>query len=217
MKVLSIDTTSEHGSIAFVRDGGVVEEVALHAPDGFGQVLFAAIKELLTRHGMTFHDVDGFASATGPGTFTGVRIGLTAAKGLAESAGKPVAGVSNLKAIAFYGQAHTSAVLLDARRKDVYAAVYDRSIQLISPEVVAPFGEWLAALSIAPDEYLSQDFTPYVYEGNVFERAPKRQVPWELAGAIGVIASREGTFADPATLEANYIRKTDAELALGRS
>jgi tRNA threonylcarbamoyladenosine biosynthesis protein TsaB len=206
MKVLSIDTTAERGSIALVRDAAVVEEVALHAPDGFGHVLFSAIIDLLARHGLTVNDMDGFASATGPGTFTGVRIGLTAAKGLAEAAGKPVAGVSNLKAMAFYGEAHTRGVLLDARRKDVYAAVYDSSLRLVSPEVVMPFADWRDSLPVVPDEFLSQDLSPYGIEG--------RQVPWELAGAIGVIASREeGAFLDPAVLDANYVRKTDAELA----
>ena len=208
MKILAIDTSGERGSIALVRDAAVVEEVALHAPDGFGQVLFTAIVDLLARHSLMVLDVDCFASAIGPGTFTGVRIGLTAAKGLAESAGKRVAGVSNLKAMAFYGQAHTRAVFSDARRKDVYAAVYDASLQLVSPEVVAPLAEWISSLKAVPEEFLCQDFEPYAFDGT------RRKVPWELAGAIGVIAAREGEFLDPAVLEANYVRRTDAELAL---
>jgi tRNA threonylcarbamoyladenosine biosynthesis protein TsaB len=215
VKILSIDTTSERGSLALVRDSAVVEELSLHAPDGFGHVLFPTILDLLARHGLTVPDMDGFASATGPGTFTGVRIGLTAAKGLAESAGKPVAGVSNLKAMAFYGEAHTRAVLLDARRKDVYAAVYDSSLRLVSPEVVMPFGEWLASLQLVPEEYLSQDFSAYEGIGSTggFENR-RRLVPWALAGAIGLIAASEGgAFVDPAALDANYVRKTDAELA----
>ncbi len=208
MKILAIDTSGERGSIALVQDAVVVEEVALHAPDGFGQVLFQAIVDLLARHSLAVLDVDCFASAIGPGTFTGVRIGLTAAKGLAESAGKRVAGVSNLKAMAFYGEAHTRAVFADARRKDVYAAVYDSSLRLISPEVVAPLEQWLSSLQLVPDEFLCQDFATYSVEG------VRRQVPWELAGAIGVIAAREDDFKDPAALEANYVRRTDAELAL---
>lgn len=213
MTILSIDTTSERGSIALVQNASVTEEVALHAPDGFGQMLFPAIVDLLARHGFTLHDVDAFACASGPGTFTGVRIGLTAAKGLAESAGKLVAGVSNLKAMALYGEAHTRAVFLDARRKDVYAAVYDASLQVISPEVVVPLGDWLASLQVDPDEYLCQDFKAFEFAGT----APRREVPWELAGAIGVIAARENSFVDPAVLDANYVRKTDAELALKTS
>jgi len=192
MKILAIDTSGERGSIALVQDAVVVEEVALHAPDGFGQVLFQAIVDLLARHSLAVLDVDCFASAIGPGTFTGVRIGLTAAKGLAESAGKRVAGVSNLKAMAFYGEAHTRAVFADARRKDVYAAVYDSSLRLISPEVVAPLEQWLSSLQLVPDEFLCQDFATYSV----------------------VIAAREDDFKDPAALEANYVRRTDAELAL---
>ena len=152
------------------------------------------------------------ACAVGPGTFTGVRIGLAAAKGLAESAGKRIAGVSNLKAMAFYGETHTRAVFSDARRKDVYGAVYDSSLRLIAPEVVAPITDWISSLQPVPDEFLCQDFEPW---GLVpIEATRRRQVPRELAGAIGAIAAREGVFVDPAGLEANYVRRTDAELAL---
>jgi tRNA threonylcarbamoyladenosine biosynthesis protein TsaB len=211
--ILAIDTTTERGSIALVQQGTVVEEVSLQAPEGFGQVVFPAILDLLGRHDLRIQDLDCFASATGPGSFTGVRIGLVAAKGLAESAGKLVAGVSNLKAMAFYGEAHTRAVFVDARRKDVYAAVYDSSLELVSPEVVAPFADWIAGLPVNPEEFLCQDFEPYSLDADGAVSASRRRlVPWELAGAIGVIAAREGRFLDPAALDANYVRRSDAEM-----
>ena len=71
-----------------------------------------------------------------------------------------------------------------------------------------PFAEWLSSLEVVPEEFLCQNFELHAVDG------ARRQVPWELAGAIGVIAARENLFLDPTVLEANYVRRTDAELAL---
>ena len=76
VRLLALDTTGEFGSIALVDERGVVEEVALHSPEGFAHILFGEIEQLLTRHGLGLGDIDGFASASGPGSFTGVRVGL---------------------------------------------------------------------------------------------------------------------------------------------
>ena len=94
MRILSIDTTAHFGSLALLEGENVVEETLLHAPEGFGQILFDQITRLLNRHNWNIQDIDRFAAA-GPGSFTGVRIGLAAAKGLAEATGK--AGHRNLK------------------------------------------------------------------------------------------------------------------------
>jgi len=96
--ILSIDITSEFGSIALTEANVVMEEIALHAPEGFGHVLFGHIEELLERNGTTVHQMECFAAASGPGSFTGVRVGLAAAKGLAEATGKRMVAVSNLRA-----------------------------------------------------------------------------------------------------------------------
>lgn len=209
MIVLAIDTTAEYGSIALVRDGLVVEEVPMHSPEGFGQILFQHIAQLLERHGVRPDEVDCYASATGPGSFTGVRIALAAAKGLAESAGVKVAGVSNLRAIAFYGEAHRRAVVLDARRGEIYGAVYDDALRLVQDEVVMPFAKWLETLP-ADVEFVSQNVA--VFAGMLAGRTT-RPAPRALAGAIGVIACSEvASHMDPAALDANYVRRSDAEL-----
>src|SRR5260370_24372566 len=100
MRLLAIDTTAHFGSIALLQDGELLEEMLIHSPQGFGGILFDHIGKLLARHGTRVSDVDCFASATGPGSFTGVRMGLTAVKGLAEATGRPAIGGSNLKALA---------------------------------------------------------------------------------------------------------------------
>jgi tRNA threonylcarbamoyladenosine biosynthesis protein TsaB len=205
--ILSIDTTHEFGSLALTRDGTLVEEVPLDSPDGFGHVLFAHLDALLQRHECPVDRIDCFATAVGPGSFTGVRIGIACIKGLAEATGKPVVGVSNLEAIATFGTRPLRAAVLDARRGEIYGAVYDAEGRLVQDEVVAKLPVWLAGL---PDcvEFISTDFTQ-------MGDAPVTPAPSALAAAIGRIAHRRleaGQAIDPALLDANYVRRSDAEL-----
>ena len=193
--LLSIDTTSDSASIALAEDGRVLEEVALHSPDGFAHVMFPEIEALLARHNLQITDVEGFASAAGPGSFTGVRVGLTAAKGLAEATGRKVVAVSNLQAIASFGTRALRAPVIDARRGDIFGAVYDADLRLVSPEVVTKLDEWLGTLPEGTE---------------VVDDAPKL-----LAGAIAMIAAKRfeaGLGQDPAEIDANYVRRSDAEL-----
>ena len=213
--ILAIDTTAAYGSIALVRDGALVEEVPMHSPEGFGQILFQHIAALLDRHGLKPQDIACFASATGPGSFTGVRIGLSAAKGLAESTGRKVAGVSNLRAIAAYGVGPLRAAVLDARRGEIYGAVYDSGLRIVQEEIVRPFAAWIDGLPDGVVEFVTQDAT--VFAGAIaghprFASAAVRQAPRALAGAIGEIAAKDGVFLDPVELDANYVRRSDAEL-----
>src|SRR6266536_2270706 len=105
MLTLALDTTADDGSIALARDGCIAEEALIHAPRGFSQVLFGEIEALLGRQGVALRDIDLFAAASGPGSFTGVRVGLSAVKGLAEVLGKRVVAVSNLEALAEFSSA----------------------------------------------------------------------------------------------------------------
>ena len=154
---LAVDTTSEYGSLALLRDGDLLEEAVLHAPDSFSPVLYDELRRLLDRHALKLADIDCFAAASGPGTFTGVRVALACVKGLAEAMGRPAVAVSNLQAVARYGQAPLRAALLDARRGEVYAAVYDDSGNLVMPEVVAKLAPWLESLPAGVKEFLSND------------------------------------------------------------
>jgi tRNA threonylcarbamoyladenosine biosynthesis protein TsaB len=205
-RILAIDATAHFGSLAIAEDTTVIEEVLLHAPEGFGAVLFPQIEKLLERHDWRLASIDCFAAAAGPGSFTGVRIGLTAVKGLAEAFGKPAAAVSNLLALAACGSAPLRAAVIDARRGEVYGAVYDAELREVSPEVVMKFPAWLATLPPGDIEFLSNDFAPFraVLPGAaVVERRA-------LAGAIALLAPSRA--ADPAAVDANYVRRSDAEL-----
>src|SRR5665213_205586 len=102
---LAVDTTAGFGSIALADETTTREEVPIHAPQGFSQVLFGEIESLLKRQNIALTDIDLLAGASGPGSFTGVRVGLAAIKGLAEVLNKPAIAVSNLEALAEYGSA----------------------------------------------------------------------------------------------------------------
>jgi len=211
--ILSIDTTSEFGSIALTERDSLVEEVLLHSADGFGHILFPQIEKLLARHGVTVDQIDCFGAASGPGSFTGVRIGLAAAKGLAETCGRRVVAISNLRAIAFFGQAQLRATVLDARRGEVYGAVYNDRLEVVVPETVSKFQRWLETLPAGEVEFVSTDFSPF--RCFVHPDIPVITAPRALAGAIGRIAWAEfeaGKALDPGEVDANYVRRSDAEL-----
>jgi tRNA threonylcarbamoyladenosine biosynthesis protein TsaB len=160
--------------------------------------------------------VDCYAAAAGPGSFTGVRVGLAAVKGLAEAASKPVAPVSNLRALAWYGSGALRATLLDARRGEIYGAVYDAALKAVVPETVGRFPDWLAALPDGDVEFVSPDFGPFraSLARTRFEAAPVVETPRTLAVPVARIALdawRMGVLEDPVTVDANYIRRSDAE------
>jgi tRNA threonylcarbamoyladenosine biosynthesis protein TsaB len=213
LRLLAVDTTSEHGSIAISEGENVLEEVAIDSPDGFGHIVFDEILRLLSRHSLALKDMDGFAAAAGPGSFTGVRVGLTAVKGLAEANGKQAVAVSNLQALASFGSRPLRATVLDAHRNEIYGAVYDASLHLVQDEVVTGFEAWFAAL-LSSD--LSGDREVIASGFAVPEcRYPVVQAPAALAGAIARIAARrfeEGLAQNPALIDANYVRRSDAEL-----
>ena len=213
---LAVDTTADSGSIA-LADSRVREEVLIHAPQGFSHVLFAEIEALLGRQHVLLPDIELFAGASGPGSFTGVRVGLAAIKGLAEVFGRRVVAVSNLAALAEFGAGNRRATVIDARRGEVYAALYDSSGHQLVPEVVVPFARFLTLLPRGDFEWISQCFEPFLpaLEGTPFETRPVITAPRALAGAIARIAIRKaaaGLAEDPAAIEANYVRRSDAEL-----
>jgi tRNA threonylcarbamoyladenosine biosynthesis protein TsaB len=215
--VLAVDTTHEFGSIALLRGGDLLDEVLLHSPAGFGHVLYGHLAQLLERNGVAAADIGCFAAASGPGSFTGVRIGLACVKGLAEALARPVAAVSNLEALAVSGTAPLRAPVLDARRGEVYGALYDASGALLQPETVMKFPDWLRTLPTGDLEFVATDFTPFAaaLAGTRFAAAPVVQAPRAQAAAVGRIAARRlaaGAARNAAAIDANYVRRSDAEL-----
>src|SRR5262249_40413247 len=154
-------------------------------------------------------DVECFASASGPGSFTGVRVGLACAKGLAHATGKPMVKVSNLQALAAFGSQPLRATILDARRGEIYSAVYNSDLELVQPAVVVPLERGLRSLPSGPIEILSIEPPPELVDTGL----TITEVPRALAGAIGRIAAgrfARGLTLDPAEADANYVRRSDA-------
>lgn len=215
MTILALDTTSEFGSVALRREGATAAELTLHSPEGFAHLIFSAIPEVLSRAGVRLEEVDCFAAASGPGSFTGVRVGLSAVKGLAEATGKPAIGVSNLRALAWFANAPSNAplraVVLDARRGQVYAAVYNADLEAVMPEAVLKLSDWLATLTERSYQFISSSLEPNALEGTRFAGLPWIKAPKTLAAAIAACAESTAPL-DPAALDANYVRRSDAEL-----
>jgi tRNA threonylcarbamoyladenosine biosynthesis protein TsaB len=215
--ILAIDTTREWGSLALARGETVLEEMEIESPDGFAHVIYAQLARLLEGHHLKPQAIDCFASAAGPGSFTGVRVGLACVKGLAEACGKPAVAVSNLEALASFGSAPLRAAVMDARRGEVYGGVFDAEGRSVTPEVVTPFDSWLKSLPQGELEFVYTGFPNFrtLLAGTRFACAPILPRPRAIATAIARIAFRRfvcGEAKDPAALDANYVRRSDAEL-----
>ncbi len=216
MTILALDTTSTVASVAIRQNQNTVREITLESTSGFAHLIFEAIEKCKNEAKVELQEVDGFAAASGPGSFTGVRVGLSVAKGLAESMRKPVLGVSNLRALSSFGRngSRLRAVVLDARRSQVYAGVYDDHLRPVLPETVESLEAWLRKLDpAAAYEFISP--APLALAGTPFAQMPFVEPPAALAGAVALCAeldAGEGKWLDPAALDANYVRRSDAEL-----
>ncbi len=188
-----------------MEDDRVLEERGLQAGSGFSHTLFGEIEALLARHERKLADIDLYAAANGPGSFTGIRVGLAAIKGLAEVAGKPAVGISNLDALAEFGSSELRAPVIDARRGEVFAALYGPD-SIIIPESVVPLAAFIERVGDRPVEWITNGFDI----GRAATHAPP-----ELAATIARIAIRKlkaGGKCDPILLEAKYVRRSDAEI-----
>jgi tRNA threonylcarbamoyladenosine biosynthesis protein TsaB len=215
--ILAVDTTREFGSVALLRDAELLEEILIHAPDGFSGVLYEHLRRMLERHGVAVNEITCFAAASGPGSFTGVRVGLACVQGLAEATGGKMVAVSNLEVLASFGTAPLRAVVLDARRGEVYCALYDAQGEAILPESVGKFPAWLERQPQGEIEFVASDFAPFALAlaATRFADSKITMAPRALAGAIGRIALerfRAGLARNPASIEPNYVRRSDAEL-----
>jgi len=207
--ILAVDTSTELGSVALRRAHETLADVHLQATDGFGHIIFGAIEQALAQARSKLNEVDCFAAASGPGSFTGVRVALATVKGLAEALGKPALGISNLRALSLAGHATLRAVALDARRGDVYGALYDSQAKIVTAETVAPLQGWLASLPTEA-ELIGLNSGPCRNAERPFTAAS----PW-LAAWIAECAEMDGPsgWLDPVGLDANYVRRSDAELS----
>lgn len=207
MLTLAVDTVGEIGSIALAEDDRILGQVRLESPGGFGQTLFGELGKLLAHCGVRLADVELYAAGCGPGSFTGVRIGLAAVKGLAEVTGKPALGISNLAALAASGSGELRAPVIDARRGEVFTAVFDRWGGEVIPPSVLRLNDFVPLVGDRPVEWVTTGFE--------IGRAATVVSP-ELAGVMTKLAMeryRSGAVSDPAAMEAQYVRRPDITAA----
>src|SRR5512140_772699 len=127
MKILSIETSTMLGGVAIIDDAaGLIAETRLNVKTTHSERLMTAINNTLIQSEMDLDDIDAFAVAIGPGSFTGLRIGLSTVKGLSYATGKKIVTVPTLEAFAWNFQCcpYPVCIMLDARKGEVYAAVF---------------------------------------------------------------------------------------------
>lgn len=220
MLILAIDTSGRHGSVALCRgDAGSFQVLQLTPLEGgtYSARLMPTVSSLLQEKGFGKRDIDGFAVVSGPGSFTGLRVGLATVKGLCEILQKPLATVSMLEAVALtYGRAgETATVALDAGRGEVYVGEYEMSAAGARPirEYIAKLDAFAAQAADSRGDLLTPDAK--VAEAVQTTNTHARLVAAIHADEIGRIGLRKllaGETADPATVDVNYIRRSDAEL-----
>jgi tRNA threonylcarbamoyladenosine biosynthesis protein TsaB len=221
MVILALDTTTPAGSCALAADGVVVREEASDPSLPPATRLPLDLMTLLDHCGMKLADIDGFAVATGPGSFTGLRIGIATMQGLAFAAGKPLLGVSALDALARVGQSEAEgrriATWVDAWRGEVYAALYEGEREIEAPVVAAP-DPILTALGRAPTFFIGDGARTYheKIRGALGDDARVASLPTpSLAGAVAILGGAlvsEGVYPPPHAIRPLYVRRTDAEL-----
>ena len=149
--VLAIDTSGPVAGCAVLKDGRIVHQIAMNHGLTHSETIMPAVDAALEGAGLRCGDVDVFVAVAGPGSFTGVRIGVCAAKGLAHAVGKPCAAVHALEALAmnFYGFDGLCCPILDARRGQVYCAAFDMAGGMprrALDDAALPLADYLATL-----------------------------------------------------------------------
>ena len=231
MRVLALDTTRRDGSLALVEGNRVVAEHHGDPSRSHAERLPGDILALLDVQGMTLADVDLFAVASGPGSFTGLRVGIATIQGLAFVSGRKVVAVSALEALAHATAVHhlEGAIVgawMDAHRAEVFTALYRWAPRLpFGPSSVTEIEgpavrEPLAALTqwaplIAAERVVFAGDGATLYEPLIRARRPNVQVfdPPILAGTIGLMAAARADKAiEPSSIRPLYVRRPDAEV-----
>ena len=224
MLILGIETSTKTGSVAIVSEEGVVAQYSLNIEVTHSERLMSTVDRVLKDTGVIMSQFDGFAVAVGPGSFTGLRIGIAAVKGLALATGKPVSAVPTLLALAWnlpYA-AYPVCPLLDARKNEVYAALYkfegDACVQVM-PETTIPLPDLAGKLS---GDILFTGEAAQLYRREIEKQlgARARFAPRATAlpsaavvAELGLESLKSGARMDADSLTPLYIRRPEAEVA----
>lgn len=221
MKILALETSTLVGSIALIDDNGLICEFTLQVKETHSSQLMPAIDHVLRTAELRPEQLDGFAVALGPGSFTGLRIGLSTAKGLALAASKPLVGISSLEAMAWNLPfcPHLICPMIDARMKEVYAAWFlakDGKVLRESEDMVTSVSNLLGERKVET-VFLGSGAKRYREEISDILGELAHFFSPEIMGArasiLGFLALeklRRGESDDVDTLEPLYIRESQA-------
>jgi len=233
MLCLSLDTTTRDGSIALVADDRLVDERRGDAARSPAERLPGVLVDMLREHDLAIGDVDVFGVAAGPGSFTGLRIGIATVQGLAIVERRPAIAVSALEALAQLaaqdaGAGDVVGAWIDAQRKAVYASRY-RVVEAapFTPERLAPIADpivgdplevldgWTGVAADLPRVFVGDGAVRYA--DAIVDRAAGARVAGAplLAGAVGrlaIVRAQRGDTGHPAAIQPLYVRRPDAEL-----
>lgn len=231
MRVLALDTTTRAGSAALVEDDRVVDERSGDGSRTHAVRLPGEIVTLAAANQWPLSAIDLFAVASGPGSFTGLRIGIATMQGLAFVHGRRIVAVPALDALAHVASGDLPpgtmvAAWMDAHRHDVFAALYEvngaprfsraRLTEIEGPTVgtpVATLARWRALGRGLPAVVVGDGAVLYTAE--IAQNSPASRVlaPSQLAGAIGLLAAdRAGDALEPSAVRPLYVRRPDAEV-----
>ena len=230
MLILSLDTSSPAGSFALLRDASVLSERVSTDREPYSASVLRHSRELLEGADIPLERIDLFAVDAGPGSFTGLRVGLATVKGWAEVSGKPVAAVSGLEALAAqaspYQQGSLVAAVMDARRGQIFGCLFLAGdgwgrLERVGEEVVATADEFFefVRMNLAGRKLVIACPSPGLIEptikrqglnGCVIEEVSNALAP--AIGKLGYAKALRGEVIDALHLDANYIRRSDAEM-----
>jgi tRNA threonylcarbamoyladenosine biosynthesis protein TsaB len=214
MRILAADTSSERGSVCITDNDMVLGEIRLASSVQHAERLFRSVEFLLASLPITLGDIDLFVASRGPGSFTGLRVGLAAMEGFASAHGQRGAGISTLEALAWKTGIENELVasVIDARRGEIYGGLYRRvSNQLVEerPPVVLKPELWFASL---PDSRVH-----FCGDGALKYRSFVNRPGWlfyDMDLYLAVAMAHMASTVHCGPLEPLYVRRTDAETAL---
>jgi tRNA threonylcarbamoyladenosine biosynthesis protein TsaB len=226
--LLALDTCDSRGSVAVLRDEEVLQAIPHEGTEDYSSWVLPSVEKALTVSGLSIRDMDVFAVASGPGSFTGVRMGLTTVKAWSEAFGTKIASVSRLEAIAAQAAAGGQyvAAFVDAHRDQVFGGLYRREgpeLSLVEDEMLAApaeFLDWVKErsmngrvrwISMDPEKMTAQEgWRERAVEGESVEVSTSVLAP--LIGRIGRQRALQGRLTDALGLDAQYLRRPDAEV-----
>ena len=214
MLVLAVDTSSPRGSVAVAGPQGVLAEARVVTAEGHSRWLLPAVAALLQGLGLDPGGLDLFAVTTGPGSFTGLRVGLGSVQGLALASGRPCVGLPTLDVLAgsAAGSSGTIVALIDAFRGEVYSGVYDAAGSLRGGRTVGPLAAVLEGLPagsafVGDPAREQREAILEAVPGAVFPDWARFLAPTLAAGAVRVAAG--GGTVSPSELRPLYLRAAD--------